>query len=69
MIAQIVSKINDAKFKNQFGIQRQIQVGKLPRLTTAYPAIKSGATTFREIDKKQKWILLAALYYEVLVKL
>ena len=48
----------------------QISVGKIASLSTAYPAIKSSATSWKEIDKNHRtWILLAALYYDSPVKL
>ena len=61
---------NDPEFVAQFGTLSQIYVGKIVSLSTAYPAIKSSATSWKEIDKKHRtWILLAALHYDSPVKL
>jgi hypothetical protein len=65
-----MSNINDPEFKNQCGIQNQIQVGNIDPLLVVYPSIKPDLILFKDIDKKdQTLIVLAALYYNAPVTL
>ena len=64
VLARTVTSKSDPQFKDKYGTQSQIPVGKKEKLFTTYAAIKEGTVTLKELDKKDRpWILLAAILY------